>query len=268
MAELNREFESKHKNPQLKVMEGVCGRMAQSFRRHYHDLELAQVKKEGVAEYAAEFIAELKKFFEVQLQKKYAGLPVLFQGEGEIPTDSDCWLVHIGGSVVNLAHGREDVHIVMAYVSEGRARSACVFFPMEDRSYTAAYGEGSHTPNIRMRVSGREDMPDSMIGLFSPVSKDADSKAYLNALTNIRSNKMHMRTSGSPVWDMVQVAAGKCDSFIGMNLSAHEVLIGRLFVEESGGRATDIAGNKVSSTSTTIIVGNEKLQPKVYAEIC
>lgn len=263
MAELNREFESKHKNPQIKVMEGICGRMAQSFRRHYHDLELAQVRKEGVQEFAGEFVTELKKFFKTQLEKKYSGLPILFQNEGEIPTDEDCWIVHIGGSAVNLAHGREDVHIVMAYASEGRVRSATVFFPLEDRSYTAAYGEGAHTPNLRMRASGREELNDSLVGLFSPVSKDPDSKAYMSAVQTLRENKMHLRNSGSPVWDMVQVASGKSDGYIGMNLSAHEVLIGRLFMEEAGATVTDLSGEKVSISSTTIVAGNEKLQPKL-----
>lgn len=255
------------KNPKFKMIEGICAKFGSSFRRHFAEIENIQVRKEGSHYETTEFAAELLKFIVHELSHTAKGVPVLTQGQGEIPTEADaqCWLVHVGGNIVNLEHGRSDVHITFTHVAKGRATCAIVYFPLEERVYTAEYGKGAMAPHMRMRCSGREELKNTMISVFSPVSnaKPEDTDAYLKVIKNMRTLNMHFRTSGSPVWDAIQCALGKLDGVVFMNISTHDILTARLFLEESGAKATDIEGGAITANTTTLVAAGAKYQPKL-----
>lgn len=254
---------STSQTPKMKMIETLCGKFGGSFRRHFAELENIQVRKDGTNYESVEFTKELLKFLVNEFSHTAKGAQVLTQGQGEIPAEGESWLIHVGGSFVNLEHGREDVHIIFTHVAKGRATFSCVYFPLEERFYSAEYGNGAMAPNMRMRVSGREELENTIVGVFSPVSKDEDSQAFMKVVKNVRTLKMHMRISGSPVWDMIQVALGKADGFVGMNLSSHEVVTARLFLEEGGAKVTDLAGDEVNIHATTIVAGNSVYHNKL-----
>lgn len=263
------DIETPSSNPKFKMIEGICAKFGASFRRHFAELEKIQVRKEGTNYEATEFSNELAKFIVTELSHTSKGVPVLVQGQGEIPSgeEDQCWLVHVGGSFVNLEHGREDIHIIFTHVAKGRATCSSVYFPLEEKFYTAGYGNGAMAPNMRMRASGREELLGTVITVFSPVSRDTDSERFLKTVKNTRTLGMHLRISGSPVWDAIQCALGKSDAFIGMNLSAHEVVTARLFLEEAGTKATDLDGAELTAESTTLVAANAKYHSKLLGVV-
>lgn len=246
-------------NPQLNIMEGLMRKAAGPFRQAFSDIEQKLVTKEGAAALAEEINDKVLTFLNSELSKTN---PVVIYGETDIPTEGKVWVAHACGSLVNLAHGREDVCIYMALLENGKAECALVFYPLSNDIFAVEKGKGAYQVAGRLRVSGKEMMENSLVSIFSPITNTKDEDAFFNVLRAFRANKCHTRISGNPIHDALTLGAGKLDAIIAMNLNPMDVIVAELFIKESGGFICETNGSAIELGSTTMVAANSKLQGK------
>lgn len=253
--------QSKIQNRHLTLFEGVIKLLSTPCRRSYDEISMMLVKKDGADAFAEEAISKMSQFIKSELAK--TDIPILFQGEGEIPATGECYIVNVCGSRVNMIHANPNTALIFAHVRDGQATCSAIYNPITDILYASEKSKGSVSTKTRLRVSGREYIEGTVVGVFSPVTRTENEEQFINIYKALRNNSVHTRMSGSTIADILDVCAGKLDAYIGLNLSAHDVVIAELFVREAGGYTCEVNGSKIELGSTSIIACNHKYQGRL-----
>ena len=74
-----------------------------------------------------------------------------------------------------------------------------------------------------------------------------------------------MRRLGSAVLDLAWVAAGRLDGFWELRLGPWDVAAASLFVEEAGGRITNLVGGDVDVDAPAVVASNGRIQDEMLA---
>ena len=74
-----------------------------------------------------------------------------------------------------------------------------------------------------------------------------------------------VRRMGSAVLDLAWVAAGRFDGFWELRLGAWDVAAGSLFVEEAGGRVTNLVGGALDLNAPTLVATNGRIHEEMLA---
>lgn len=249
-------------NPQLNIMERMARRSAKPFNLAFGDIERKLVTKEGAATLATETLAKMETFYTQDITDKAPDDALAFNTGDSLPTQGGAWLVNTCGSFVNLSHGNEAVNVSFLYMVDGEAQCALVYYPLSDEIFAIEKGKGAFSQEGRLRVSGKDMVENSLVSMFSPVSKTEDEDAYFKLLQLARSKKCHVRTSGNLIHDTITHCKGKLDSLIAMNQSPVDVFISHFIVSESGGYACELGNKAIELGSTEILAANGKLQGK------
>lgn len=250
------------KNPQLNIMEAVVRKASLPFRKAFSDIEQKVVTKEGAENLALDINSKLLTFFKKEIISKLPDVKIALYGEDEVPASGSVWVIHGCGSVVNLAHGYEDVCVYFALLENGVAQSALVFYPLENKIYTAEKSKGSFGLLGRLRVSGRENVENALISIFSPVNRTENDETFFSIFKAARENRCHSRISGNIVHDAITLGQGKIDALIAMNIHPMDAVVANLIIREAGGYTCELNGSTLELGSTSILAANHKLQGK------
>src|SRR5206468_4182618 len=74
-----------------------------------------------------------------------------------------------------------------------------------------------------------------------------------------------VRRFGSAVLDLAWVAAGRLDGFWELRLGAWDVAAAGLFVEEAGGRITNLVGDAVDLDAPAVVASNGRIHDEMLA---
>ena len=74
-----------------------------------------------------------------------------------------------------------------------------------------------------------------------------------------------MRRLGSAVLDLAWVASGRLDGFWELRLGPWDVAAGGLFVEEAGGRVTNLVGEALDVDAPTVVASNGRIHDEMLA---
>ena len=249
-------------NAQLNIMERMARRSAKPFKLAFGDIERKLVTKEGAGTLARDIEAKMQRFYSQDITEKAPGDALCFSTSDNLPTQGNAWLVSTCGSFVNLCHGASEVNVTFTYMVDGEAQCALVYYPLTDEIFAVEKGKGAYSHEGRLRVSGRDMVEDSLVSIFSPISKTEDEDAYFNLLKTARSKNCHTRTSGNLIHDVINHSKGKLDAVIAINQNPVDVFISQFIVREAGGSACELNSKAIELGSNQILAANSKLQGK------
>jgi myo-inositol-1(or 4)-monophosphatase len=136
-----------------------------------------------------------------------------------------------------------------------------IYQPISDELFWAEKGNGAFidTPNARsrrLRVSGRKEMNQALIGTGIPMMGKGDHPAYLKKLEAVMGKTAGVRRWGAAALDLAFVAAGRYDAFFEYGLAPWDVAAGALMVREAGGLVTDTKGQPYPLGGPSILASN------------
>lgn len=253
------------RTPQIGLMHSILKKVRGPVSLAITDIQMNRVRKEGTFEEAKEIDTKVTKVLLNELkyssEDEEKNVPIAFN-INEVPDEGECYVVNATGSVINLSMGK-DISITLAYVKDAEVQSALIFFPLAEEIYIAEKGIGVDGPDFKLRVAGKENVSGLTVGLFSPVSNTADEEGFVETFAKLRQNGCHIRMSGNTISDVLDLASGKLDAYVGENLSEIDVMIAELIIREAGGFTCGTDGEKVEAGSTSLVAANHKLQGKV-----
>jgi fructose-1,6-bisphosphatase/inositol monophosphatase family enzyme len=246
-------------NPKLAVMRKVCAKEAPLMRRALGEMGRVQMNPVHAArmfdDTRAKMVAEIRELLEP------TGLPVVIDGEiTPAPLPEACWLIEPICGKRNFLHGRAPVGMVLACIENGEVVAGGVYWPQDDLLVYALPGLGVMGPE-RLRVAGRADARDSLLML---PAKTVDV-INLKLLEKGEQLGLHTRKSGTSLFDVIEVAAGRADAAIATRLTPLEALLAKLFMAESAGMVTDFTGAALSVSSSGLVASNLKLHAAYLA---
>jgi fructose-1,6-bisphosphatase/inositol monophosphatase family enzyme len=119
-------------------------------------------------------------------------------------------------------------------------RLGVAYNPSFDELYVAERGRGASVNGVRLAVSTTATLDESLLTTGFPYgireSRDTNLPEYATFAVRCRG----VRRLGSAVLDLAWVATERLDGFWELRLGSWDVAAGSLFVEEAGGRVTNL----------------------------
>src|SRR5437764_1642865 len=159
----------------ITVMQRAARKAAPRLRRDFGEVEQLQVSRKGPADFVSMADKRAEQTIVEELRNARPDWGMLLEEGGVIEGNPDKprWIVDPLDGTTNFLHGLPHFAISIA-VEERRPGGgseishALVYQPLTDESFWAEKGRGAWLQDARLRVSGRRDLSDALIGTGIP----------------------------------------------------------------------------------------------------
>lgn len=243
----------------LNVMVQAAFKAGRSLVRDFGEVENLQVSRKGPGDFVSAADRRAEEILSRELTKARPTYGLVMEESGEVEgTDGQHrWHVDPLDGTTNFLHGIPIFSSSIALERAGQIVAGVVYNPVMDELYTAERGRGAFLNDRRLRVAGRSDLTDMIIGTGLPFIGMGDHGRALKELRHIMPEVAGIRRCGSASLDLAWTAAGRMDGYWEHNLNSWDIAAGILLIREAGGYVSDLAGRDKMLVSGDIVAGNE-----------
>ncbi|MGN6548845.1 MAG: inositol monophosphatase family protein [Pararhizobium sp.] len=245
----------------LNVMVQAAFKAGRSLSRDFGEVQNLQVSLKGPGDYVTQADRKAESIIRGELLRARPTYGFLGE-EGEEVEGTDGahrWIVDPLDGTTNFLHGIPDFATSIALERNGDIVAGVIFNPATDELYTAERGGGAFLNDRRLRVAGRRELSDSVIGCGIPHLGRGHHGKFLIELRHVMGEVAGIRRLGSASLDLAYVAAGRFDGFWEKPLSPWDMAAGIILIREAGGFATDFDGGGRMFETAGIVAGNERI---------
>ncbi|MGI5447506.1 inositol monophosphatase family protein [Streptomyces sp. CA-243310] len=187
---------------------------------------------------------------------------------GALPP-GEWWVVDPAEGNVNHLHGLPDWAVTATLVRENQPVLTVVHLPLTGETYTALAGAGAHLDGRPLRVSPAADLGLGIVATSQarPDEDEAVVRRVGSSITAMLLDALVVRTSVPATLHLVNVAAGRIDTFWQFAGARADLLPGALLVTEAGGRITDIEGRPWTPQSETFLAATPGIHNQAAATL-
>ncbi|XP_023287217.1 inositol monophosphatase 1-like [Seriola lalandi dorsalis] len=181
-------------------------------------------------------------------------------GAPSVLTDDPTWIIDPIDGTTNFVHRFPFVSISIGFTVKKEIEFGIVYSCIEDKMYTARKGKGAFCNGVPIKVSGQEDISQSMVLTEMGFKKDPEIfKTMLANIKAILTIPVHgIRSPGSAAVNMCLVACGSADAYYHMGIHCWDMAGGAAVVTEAGGVIMDISGGAFDLMSRRLIVASSR----------
>ena len=252
-------------SPNINVMLRAAEKAGRSLIRDFGEVEQLQVSRKGPGDFVSAADRRAEEIIYEELSKARPDYSFLME-EGGTKGDQNSefrWIIDPLDGTSNFLHGIPHWSISIALEQKGEIVAGIIFDPVKDETFRAEKGDGAFMRNMRLRVSGRNDMSTSMIAAGQPRHKTEDIDLFMREYSTVFRLSGGVRRYGSAALDLAYVAAGRYEAYWERCVNAWDVAAGALIVREAGGSVTRIDGRDGAVHAGNILAGN----PTIYGEM-
>lgn len=177
------------------------------------------------------------------------------------------WIVDPIDGTTNFIHGFPFFTVSIALAHKGEVIVGVVYDPSRDELFVAEKGKGAYVRGVRMRVSGEEQLIESLVATGFPSERDYALPLNMKGLTAIVPKVRNVRTGGSAALHLAYVAAGRLSGFWEIGLNVWDMAAGVLLIQEAGGKVTDTAGNPYHLGVRNVLASNGRIHEPFLEEL-
>ena len=249
----------------LNVMVQAAIKAGRGLSRDFGEVQNLQVSRKGPADFVsnADLTAEKTIHEELKAARPDYGFLMEESGEEKGVDPQHRWIVDPLDGTTNFLHGIPFFAISIALERDGQIVAGVVYNPALDELYAAERGTGAYLNDRRMRVAGRKNLHDSVIGTGIPYMGHGDHPRHLAEQKAVMDKVAGIRRPGAAALDLAFVAAGRFDGFWEHDLKAWDMAAGIILIRESGGIVSDLDDRDDMFGKGNIICGNESVHKKL-----
>lgn len=251
----------------MTVMVDAVRKAARGLRRDFGEVENLQVSRKGPGDFVSAADRKAEEVVRDALMKARPGYSLVMEENGVIEgTDkSHTWHVDPLDGTSNFLHGVPHFAVSVGLEREGQIVAGVIFDPIKDELFVAERGKGAYLNNRRLRVSGRQDMADALIGYGTPYLGRGSHPRLLRELGAVMAVAGGTRRMGSAALDLAYVACGRLDGYWERDLQTYDFAAGVILVREAGGFVTSADGAAEPLAPRSVACGNEGLHRDLVA---
>jgi myo-inositol-1(or 4)-monophosphatase len=151
------------------------------------------------------------------------------------------WIIDPIDGTTNFIHKIPFWGISVALCKEGQIVMGAVADISNHAIYAAELSKGAFKNNVKIGVSTRSKLEDSLIATGFPYYDFGKTDAYLTVLQYFMEHTRGIRRCGAASLDLCYTATGSFDGFFEYGLSSWDVAAGALIVQEAGGVILDFS---------------------------
>lgn len=252
----------------LTVISQAVMRAGRTLSRDFGEIQSLQVSIKGPGDFVEKSRTESAKAIRETLLKARPAFGMVLNGKRYPGTDpQNRWLIDSLGGRANFLHGQPHFAISVALEREHQIVAGVVFNPIADEFYAAEKGRGTFLNDRRLRVSGRSELGQSLIGSSQAEEKHNLRSTPLKQLALLSRQVDQVRNFGCTALELAQVSSGCLDGSWHGPFELWQIAAASILVREAGGTATDTDGEQNLAQMKNIIAGNFKIQAKLRAEL-
>jgi myo-inositol-1(or 4)-monophosphatase len=243
----------------MNIMVQACSKAGRAMRRDFNEVEQLQVSIKGPSDFVSIADRRAEDTLRQELARARPDIGFLLEEGGEIEgrDPSQRFIIDPIDGTTNFLHGIPHFAISVALERNGSLVAAVVYNPVADELFTAERGNGAFLNDRRLRVSGRTNIVDCVIGTGVPHRGKGDHELFGRELRAVQGQVAGIRRAGAASLDLAWVAAGRLDGFWERDLKAWDMAAGLLLIREAGGYASDLDGRDDMLTKGHVVCGNE-----------
>ncbi len=251
----------------MTVMVDAVRKAARGLRRDFGEVENLQVSRKGPGDFVSAADRKAEEVVRDGLMKARPGYSLVLEENGLIEgTDkSHTWHVDPLDGTSNFLHGVPHFAVSVGLEREGQIVAGVIFDPIKDELFVAERGKGAYLNNRRLRVSGRQDMADALVGYGTPYLGRGSHPRLLRELGAVMAVAGGTRRMGSAALDMAYVACGRLDAYWERDLQTYDFAAGVILVREAGGFVSSADGAAEPLAPRSVACGNEGLHRELVA---
>lgn len=245
----------------LNIMIKAARRAGRGLVKDFREVENLQVSRKGAGDFVSRADIQAEKIIKEELMGARPTYGWLAEegGEEEGQDPTRRWIVDPLDGTTNFLHGLPHWAISIALEHKGQIVAGVVFDPAKDEMFFAEKGAGAWMNDMRLRVSGRHRMIESIFATGLPFAGRSDLPDTLRELGRMLPVCAGVRRWGSASLDLAYVAAGRFDGYWERRLNSWDLAAGMLIVREAGGMVEPLnpAGDILADGE--IVCSNEAL---------
>jgi myo-inositol-1(or 4)-monophosphatase len=251
-------------SPIMTMMLRAAEKAARGLLRDFNEVEQLQVSRKGPGDFVTAADKRSEEVIYEELKKARPDYSFMMEESGQVKgNDPDhVWIIDPLDGTHNFMHGIPHWSISIALEQKGQVVAGLVYDCTKDEMFMAEKGGGAFLRKKRLRVSGRNNLEQSMVNYGQPVGDSAKRDLFYKELRAVSDVAM-VRRMASAALDMCYVAAGRIDCYYERSVKPWDVAAGVLIVKEAGGFVTSIENEDNPVYSGSLIAGN----PQVHGEI-
>jgi len=166
------------------------------------------------------------------------------------------WIIDPLDGTTNYAHGYPVFCVSIALENEGEIILGVIYDPMREEMFVAVRGEGAYLNDKKLAVSRTDNISRSLLATGFPYDIRESKENNLDYFNSMAINVQAIRRAGAAALDLAYLAAGRFDGFWELKLKPWDTAAGCLMVEEAGGLASNVFGEKWSIFSPHVLASN------------
>ena len=175
------------------------------------------------------------------------------------------WIVDPLDGTTNYAHGLAVYAVSIALEVDRRIALGVAYDPSADELYVAERGRGVTVNDEPLAVSATATLESSLLATGFPYNIRETRDTNLTEYAAFALRCRGVRRLGSAVLDLAWVAAGRLDGFWELRLGPWDVAAAGLFVEEAGGRITNLVGAALDVDAPAVVASNGRIHDEMLA---
>ena len=256
-------------SPTMTIMQNAAQRASKRLLRDFAEVEQLQVSIKGPSDFVSQADLRAEASLRDDLNKARPGYAFLMEESGASGSDNWAWrwVVDPLDGTSNFLHGIPHWSISMALerrLPDGGSEVAAglVYAPAVDEMFWAEKGTGAFLNERRLRVSGRRQMSEAVLGTGIPFASAPAGRRlrFARTLGALMPQVAGIRRFGSAALDLAWVAAGRFDGYWEFDLNPWDYTAGLVIVREAGGFATAPDGSDPRG-SHDLVAANPTLHP-------
>jgi myo-inositol-1(or 4)-monophosphatase len=247
------------RSPLMTVMTDAVIKASRGLKRDFGEVENLQVSLKGPGDFVSAADRRAEKTIYEALDKARPGYGFVMEESGVIegPDKSHRWHIDPLDGTANFVHGLPHFAISVALEREGTFVAGIVYDVIKDEMFIAERGKGAFVNNRRLRVSGRREPSQMLVGTGIPHIGKPGHPRFLTELAAVMPRFQNVRRIGAAALDIAYVAAGRLDAFWERGLNSWDFAAGVVLVREAGGIFGALDGHDDLSLARDVICGNE-----------
>lgn len=199
------------------------------------------------------------------IKKKFPDHSILSEEGDDFSEKSEyVWICDPVDGTHNFSHGVPTATFALALVHKGTPVLGVILDPFLDRLFYAEKGKGAYLNGHRIHVNKNATLSKTVIG----AGKTKKMRNLFKFMDETYDYGVSFITGLSIHYMCALVAVGEFSAALFGGTSAHDMVAGKVLVEEAGGKVTDIFGNTPKRFDRDMegqLVSNGLLHPEILA---
>ena len=259
----------------LNVLVNAALKAGRGLARDFGEVENLQVSVKGPGDFVSIADKRAEEVIQRELEKARPSYGFLMEESGEVKGSDGQhrWIVDPLDGTTNFLHGLPyfcvSIGLERQMAGGPQIVAGVIYNPVTNELFEAERGGGAFLNDRRLRVSGRRDLAECVVGMGMPSIGRGNMARFRDETDVLLPRIAATRRNGASALDLAFVAAGRMDAYWDYGLQPWDVAAGMLLVREAGGTVSDERDRDRALQSGDVVAGNEavhKALMKLLAE--